>query len=86
MNIRKVCAAVLATVMVASTLAGCGKTEKTNGESTGGKKDVVKIWTFPVEKDYKKNFQAIKEDFESKNKNIIPCMSLFIVYLFFKGC
>lgn len=70
MNIRKVCAAVLATVMVASTLAGCGGAKKTDGQASGEKKDVVKIWTFPVEKDYKKNFQAIKDDFESKNKNI----------------
>ncbi|WP_027625453.1 ABC transporter substrate-binding protein [Clostridium lundense] len=69
-SVKKVVGVILATVMLTSTFAGCGGTKQTNGQTAENKKDIVKIWTFPVEKDYNKNFQAIKEDFESKNKNV----------------
>lgn len=48
------------------SMAGCG-----NKSSQGNaKKDVVTVWTFPVEKDYNKNFEKIKKDFEAKHPNI----------------
>ena len=48
-------------------LSGCSGKSSGDGKS---KKDVVTIWTFPVEKDYNKNFEQIKKDFEAKNPGI----------------
>ncbi|WP_034869247.1 ABC transporter substrate-binding protein [Clostridium lundense] len=70
LNLKRICAVALTGVMMAAVLTGCGgKTSTTSGEKEG-KKDVVKVWTFPVEKNYQKTFQEIKNDFESKNKNV----------------
>ncbi len=58
-------------IFITSMLSGCSKTtNQPNGEASSAKKDIVKVWTFPVEKDYEQNFAKIKEDFESKNPNI----------------
>jgi len=34
------------------------------------KKDIVKVWTFPVEKEYDNNFEWIRADFEKRNPGI----------------
>ncbi|SNX53318.1 extracellular solute-binding protein [Thermoanaerobacterium sp. RBIITD] len=71
MKLKKILAILLAMAMIASILAGCSKTsENSQGGTTSTKKDIVKVWTFPVEKDYVQNFEKIKADFESKNPNI----------------
>lgn len=54
-------------VVIIFAMAGCSSKSSGGGKS---KKDVVTVWTFPVEKDYNDNFNKIKKDFEDKNPNI----------------
>lgn len=71
MKAKKLISILLTIIFITSMLSGCSKTtNQPNGEASAAKKDIVKVWTFPVEKDYEQNFAKIKEDFESKNPNI----------------
>lgn len=71
-SIKRMLAVALAGVLAASLFVGCGKNSGNSAKGSDGgiEKDVVTIWTFPVEKNYKENFQAIREGFESENPNI----------------
>ncbi|WP_125154169.1 ABC transporter substrate-binding protein [Clostridium rectalis] len=70
LNVKRICAVLLTSVMSISLMAGCGSkaTNAANGKT--GKTDTIKVWTFPVEKEYKKTFADIKKGFEEKNKDI----------------
>ncbi len=66
MRARKVMAGTLSVILAGSLLlTGCG-----SNTTQIAKEDIVKVWTFPVEKNYAKNFDAVKADFEAKNPNI----------------
>lgn len=67
MSLRKILTGtVVLTLSATLLLAGCG----TSSPAPSTQKDIVKVWTFPVEADYAKHFDAIKADFEAKNPNI----------------
>ncbi|MBC2398395.1 ABC transporter substrate-binding protein [Clostridium tetanomorphum] len=70
-NLKKICAITITTVMIISVLAGCGEKMTSTSEGKDGKKDVVKVWTFPIEKRYQETFKELKSDFESKNKDVV---------------
>ncbi|KAJ49305.1 multiple sugar transport system substrate-binding protein [Clostridium tetanomorphum] len=68
-RIKKIFVVTMIISIISLIFTACGETKNTSTESED-KKDIVKVWTFPVEKDYKENFKKIKDDFENKNKNI----------------
>lgn len=71
-NTRRIAAIAMALTLAATAFTGCKKNTPapTNANADAGKKDIVKVWTFPVEKDYKQNFENIKAEFVKKNPNI----------------
>lgn len=64
-KLKKLGIMVLALTFILTLFSGCSRQANNPNE-----KDVVKVWTFPVEKEYKQNFEAIKQDFIAKNPNI----------------
>lgn len=69
-NVKRLAALVMTIAIAATAFTGCKKTTPTATDADAGKKDVVKVWTFPVEKDYKQNFENIKSEFIKNNPNI----------------
>ncbi|WP_197278545.1 ABC transporter substrate-binding protein [Numidum massiliense] len=82
---KKIMYLLFVAVLSVALLAGCnsgtssgdkedngnsGKTEEPAAKGDEKKKDVVKVWTFPVEAEYNDNFARIKEAFEEANPHI----------------
>ncbi|WP_206427369.1 ABC transporter substrate-binding protein [Clostridium rectalis] len=64
-NNKRIFIMALSVIISTSMFLGCG-----SNKTTSENRDIVKVWTFPVEKNYKKNFDNIKKEFENKNPNI----------------
>lgn len=53
-------------LLVASVILGCSSDQS----ASGGSKDVVKVWTFPVHAEYEAELQELIKSFEKENENI----------------